>query len=509
MKKESFTSQAVKGSIWNTLYSMIQRIGGLVFAVIIARTLLPEKFGLYNIVLSIASIFMIFSYGGIDQLLIRYVSEVIVKNKFKAKSYFDYILKLKIILSLFVFVIILLISYPFAFFLFKKPELLLPLIFSSFFVFVFSLTGLFSSLFFVLKKIKYLAIKEIIYQMSRIFFFVLIFLIFSSNFKLEYIFLVLFFASFLTLSFVFNKSRQKIRFLFEGHKKIENKEKRRLLKFLSYTTIGSISLIFFGYTDTLILGLLISDASFIGLYRAAFILISSISGFLAFAPVLLPIFMQIEDKNLEQAFNKVVKYLAILAIPASFGIALLGKYFLVIMYGYEYLGAAPILLLFAPLITIGVFNSLFTVIFSVKERPKDYLPLLGFVTVVNIFLNFVLIYFLSKYSYMMGTIGAAIAILTSWILYCIGLCYLVRKKFTIKTDLTLLIKPTIASGIMVSALSFILIQLQDFNIFIGLILILFGILLYFFTMLILRGIGKEEFTIFINLFNGKTIGIDY
>jgi len=510
MKKESFTSQAVRGSVWSTTHGIVQRLGGLIFTIILARVLLPEKFGLFNIVLSIASIFMIFSYGGIDQLLIRYISELIIKNKPKARSYFHYILRLKIILSLSVLAIILLISYPLAIFVFKKPELLYPFLVSAIFVFGFSLIGIFSSLFFVIKKVKYVAFKEIIYQTLKIVIFFLMFLVFYSNFRLEYVFMALSLASFLTLFYIFNKSRQKIKFLFENYKQIKNQEKSKVLRFLLYTIAGSLSLAFFGYTDAIMLGILITDASFIGIYRAAFLLISSISGFLAFGPVLLPIFMQVEGKNLERAFNKVIKYLTILAIPASFGIAILGSYFLVLMYGYEYLRGASLLLIFAPLITIGIFNSLFTILFLVKEKPRDYLPLLGFVTVTNIFLNFILIYYLSKYSYMMGIMGAAIATLISWLLYSFGLYYLIRKKFTIKTDLTLLIKPVIASGIMALALYFSIAQVGDFNIFIGLILILSGILIYFSIMLILGGIRREEFIMIINsLFNRGDVSTDY
>ena len=72
MKKESLTSQTIKSSVWNLSYTIIQRVGGLVFTIILARILLPESFGLYSLVISIALIFMTFSYGGFDQTFIRY-----------------------------------------------------------------------------------------------------------------------------------------------------------------------------------------------------------------------------------------------------------------------------------------------------------------------------------------------------------------------------------------------------------------------------------------------------
>ena len=100
---------------------IFQRAGALIFTIIIARFLLPEGFGLYNLILSIALTFTVLSERGINESLIRYLSETLEK-KAKARNFFKYILKLKLVILISFLVILGIAAYPLSVYFFNKPR---------------------------------------------------------------------------------------------------------------------------------------------------------------------------------------------------------------------------------------------------------------------------------------------------------------------------------------------------------------------------------------------------
>jgi len=57
INNNNLAGQAVEGAAWNTSAGLIQRIGGIIFTIMLARFLLPEGFGLYYLAISIGSVF--------------------------------------------------------------------------------------------------------------------------------------------------------------------------------------------------------------------------------------------------------------------------------------------------------------------------------------------------------------------------------------------------------------------------------------------------------------------
>jgi O-antigen/teichoic acid export membrane protein len=348
MVEESLKNQIIKNSFWNLFTTVINRAGALIFTIILARLLMPEYFGLYNLATSIALIAIAIADLGINGAITRFIAEYIGKNnKKKAASIFQYLLKLKLKVALFISILLILLAYPLSVQLFKKPELFYPLIISAFYVFLLSMETLFESLFYGLKKLKYLSIKEILSQSTKILFLIPLIYFISMSWKLGGVLIGMILSVILVLILMFYYTKRLFPFLLEKSFVLE--EKKRIIKFLSYLTIGGITAIFFSYIDTLMLGIFIQDASYVGYYRAAFSLIFSIAGVLSFANVLLPIFVQIKKERLENAFARVFKYSALLSIPASFGIIVLGKYIIRLVYGYDYLDAFLPLCFLAPL----------------------------------------------------------------------------------------------------------------------------------------------------------------
>jgi len=504
LKKEkiSLTSQVIKGSFWNTLTSIVQRVGGLIITIILARVLLPEGFGTYNLVLSIALLFTLFTEGGINSAVVRYLSET-NNNKKKTKLCFQYILKLKIIILLISSGLLILLVFPLSFIVFKKPVILIPLIIASFFIFIFSLGNFFNSLFFAIKKVKYITLKEFIYQFSRVLIITLAIWLSFFHLNTAYVMIILTISSLIALLFIFYKTYILSPYLFkkqELNSFLAKEDKKRILNFTFIITITSISYLLLGNIDTLMFGALVNDITQLGIYRSAFTLASSIAGLFALGQVLLPIFVQVKKIRLGEAFNKVLKYSMAFAIPATFGLAVLSSYFIVLIYGYEYIEATIPLIILSFLIIPFVQISLFSCLFLAKERLKEYTYFLIAIIMINIFLNYAFIKLFLYYLPNFIVIGVAIATLLSWFFYSIGLEIIARKKLKIQSDITLFIKPIFASLVMVMIISLLKIRFVTLNLVSGFFLVFSGILIYFLTMWLIKGINKEDFLLIREIF---------
>ena len=61
----------LRNLFWSVVGKIVTLLGGLLVGIIVARYLGPEKYGLMNYVISIVTIFMIFSQFGFDLIEIR------------------------------------------------------------------------------------------------------------------------------------------------------------------------------------------------------------------------------------------------------------------------------------------------------------------------------------------------------------------------------------------------------------------------------------------------------
>lgn len=489
--EKNLKSQIIKNSFWNFVFIIINRIGALIFTIIIARMLLPEAFGIYNLAISIALILITLTDLGINSTLTRYVAEAIGKNqKQEASSIFRYLFRIKFYLTLIASIILLIIAYPISMYLFKKPDLLFPFLISAIYVFFLSFESFFDSLFYAFKKVKFIAMKEILSQSSRIIFAIIISIAVYSSYKVSGIIvgMVLSAIMILILSFFFAKKYSG--FIFEKSEFIL--EKKRIIKFLSYITIGSITAVFFAYIDSIMIGILIPDASYVGYYKAAFSIVFSVAGLLTFVNVLFPVFTQLNKKKLDNLFNRAIKYVSIISIPASLGIVLLGKYIINLIYGAEYSLASLPLYFLAFLIFEMNITWILTILFSSKEKPQLFVNPLLISTGMNILLNYILIKILINVSEIWAMTGAAIATLISRIFY-MSVLISRTKRIKISMKASYILK-SIFSGLIffIPLFLFNYYIVKDMNLIIGIGEIIAAILLYFFFMIVFKGITKQE-----------------
>lgn len=494
-ESKNLTKLAIEGSIWYGITTLIQRFGGLVFTIILARALLPEGFGLFNLALSLISLIFIFFQAGPDRTFGRYIATA-KNNKNRERSFFKFIFKVKTLSIIIVSIITILIAYPLSEYLYHKRSLFAPLVLATIYFFFFSFVTFFTYFFIVIKKVKYVAIKELVFQAARMLLIFLPFFIIFIGLTVNYIFFVLIISTLASLIYIFHKIRKISPYLFTGKTNLNKKQKNKILIFMWYMAFSATTVVFLGNLDTVMIGFFINDFSSIGLYKSALILVTSIASLIGFSTILVPFFVELNNKKLEHAFNKTYRLLNIISIPITFGLLIFGNYFLTLFYGKEYIEAALPLYFLTPLIILSINVGLYRELFSAKESPKDILVLTAGVIILNIILNFILIKALLPFSNTWAITGAAISTSLSWVVLSFGLSYRAHKKLNIKTDNKAIIKPFIASIIMALILILFKELIKNISIFIVFLLVIFGALIYIYTMFIIKGINKDDIMVF-------------
>lgn len=495
MEKQSLTNQLVKSSFWNFMIILTGRVGGLIFVMLLARFLLPENFGIYHLTLSITLLLATFADVGINQTLIRYFSDALGrKNKKLALSRYKYLFRLKVFLTLLFAVLLFLLSYPLSFYVFKKPFLFLPLLFSSFYLLVYSFESFYESFFYILKKINSLAIRQFLWEVLRIILSLLVFILVSSYFyRVLGVIAVLIFSTALSIVYLLYILAKINHLIFEeSEENLDNKGKKRINKFLFYISISNSLFLIFGYIDTIMIGIFLAS-EFVGFYSAALALVSGLSVLFSMPNVLLPIFIRLKKEKVNIAFSKVFKYTAIIAIPSTFGILILGKYVIAAVYGYDYLPAVLPLYFLSFLIIELPLTTAIASMFSAKEKPKYFANVLIISTIMNIALNYLLISSLIRFSDVWAMTGAAIATLISRLFYLVLLVLYARREMGISLRLGYLLKPLLASLVMASVLIYLNTGISNMTILIFIFEIISGVAIYFLTLFLIRGIKKEDF----------------
>ena len=488
--EKKLKNRVIKNSFWSFATGAISRVGALIFSVLLARILLPEGFGIYSIVISIAMVAYTFADLGIGQTLTRYLSYSLAKEKNKAYSYYFYLLKLKFLLALVSSGALLLLSYPLSFFVFKNPSMFLPLVLSSVYTFILSFDLFYTQVFYSVEKFKYLTIKEIINQASKILLSIPLFYLAILSYRLYGVFFILILSSLVLLAYSFHYS--KIIFPQLKKKNIVPIDKKRVIKFFSSLIFISISGIFLASIDTFLLGIFLKP-EFVGYYKAAFSLINGIVGLLSSANIIfLPLFTKLEKSALYLFLNQIIKRISIIIIPSTFGILALGNYFIKFFYGSLYMPATFPLYVFSFLIFPMVLINIFSYFFAAKEKPEIFAKISMITCLISGILILLFVKIFSLVSPLLAIVSVAFAVLISWTFYFLMLYNQLKEKFNLKISFRCIVRPLIASLIMSGALIFSLFFIEDMTFMKGVTEVLLGVSVYFVVMLLIRGIRKED-----------------
>ena len=430
------TGLAIKNSAYQFSSNLITKLGSLIFTIIIARLLMPEFFGLYNLALSTILFFYVFSDLGSNQTLIYYISKKLGNKQYgKAKVYIKTIFVIKIILTGVSVIALLLLSNILSEVYYKKP-LFLALIAGGLYIFFSSVQSFLVSLFYSKNNFKIPFIKDLFFQGLRVILIPVLIVILIKKLNLGdssilfYIILslsVIYLFSVLFLSW----KAQKI-FKFKA-KRINTSylENKRIIKFISGLSLLSLSAILYGNIDKIILGYFVST-EFIGYYSAAFNIITSLAPLIVFSDILFPIFTRMDNKRAEPAFKKTLRLTSIFSLLAFFVVFLFANQIIFVIFGTEYLTAAPLLR----------FSSLLLISFPLSEVFSNYLisrghlskvsGLIIFTLILTIFLTFMIPYLLFSQGFYIATLGVIAAVVVGRFFYLAGLVFIWRKNLNMQ-----------------------------------------------------------------------------
>jgi len=297
IKKRDFsgnTGLAVKNSIYNLSTTLISKFGSLIFVVILARLLMPELFGYYSLALSTILIFAAISELGIGKAIVRFVSHSLGKNnKKKAKNYMIYFGKIKFFFTLLSVLLLLIFSKFIAENYYQKP-IFLALLAGVFYISFTKIVSFLKSILNSFNNFRNVLFKEILFQISRI---ILVPLVVVCAMKLSlldelilfYIILALAISYLITGAYLLFVTKKKSYLKPKGSRGLSKEDKKDVNRFVLLTAVISLSGVFFGNIDKIILGRFVAG-EFIGYYQAAFSLIGALTSLSAFGAVLLPIF---------------------------------------------------------------------------------------------------------------------------------------------------------------------------------------------------------------------------
>ena len=420
-----YTGLAIKNSIYNSATTIVEKVGAMIFVIVLARILMPELFGLYSLALSTILLFMSFTGLGIGETLIKFVSQALGNNKkAKAKAYVIYLAKIKVMCLLIIMVLLAISSRFIAQTYYNKP-IFLALMAGILYVLMVGIIGFVQLFFQATNNFKILFYKQIIFQVLRLVIIPILILYslkhFTSEVNILIIILSLSFVWLLTLLFllVFTK---KISFLKRKKSKLHKKERKKLNKFIVGISILSFSGLFFGYIDIIMLGRFVLS-NFIGYYQVAFTLISSAASLIFFSGVLLPIFSRLKGKRLERGLKKSIRITFILSLIMFIFTFVFAPIIIKIIYGDNYLDSIILLRLLSFLLISFPLIFIYNSYFIAKGKIKPIIKILVISIIINISLNYVLINWLINYGQLFAVIGVCVSTIISKYFYLLGLIF--------------------------------------------------------------------------------------
>lgn len=416
------TGQAIKNSSYQLATNLITKIGSLLFTIIVARLLMPERMGLYSLALSTIIFFSAFSDFGIGTALMTFISKTLGKNNpNKAKAYYSRLLKSKFKLLMFCSFLLMASSFFISKYYYQKP-IFYALLVGGLYLAVNGFLNFFEQLFKSNNNFKTPMVKEIILQSLRltivpIGIFLLLKLDLSNELLIATIFLMLTLCYLVAFLFILISSKKKISFLKLETEKLSNSESVELKKFLFPLIFTAFSGVFFGYIDALMLGHFVSE-EYIAYYSSAFALISSAAAIIGFASVaLFPLFSKLEGNDLKKLLKKSQRAVFIISILAGIFTFFFAYYIVRVAYGSQYLISVSFLKFFAVLLVILPLSSLYENYLISRGKTKTIAWLLIVSTLLNIALNYIGITYGLKFGMFEAGIGACIAIIISRFFY--------------------------------------------------------------------------------------------
>ena len=451
-----------------------------ILIIILARYLSKEDFGLYTFAIALASIFVVFSDLGFKTLVVREVA----RDKQKANIYFGNVFIIKIVLSIFTFLAAVIFSGIMSYSAAAKGAFYLALVFAV----IKSLGMLFNSIYAAHEKPGVIALLNLILKVLAL---SALIVIIYSNGSLQGILAGFSLAGFIYLALAYfilvkNFIKEKLTFNLDFAK--------NLFKEVWPFTFIAIFVPIYTQVEIIILKTLKGDLA-TGYYGVAVSIISILAFIPAnFSIVIYPIFSRLykeSKKDLIAYYEKSVKFLLIVSLPLSMGIAVLAPTIVPLIYGNAYSPSVAIVrILVFCLIILFTSTPLGVLVLAINKQKQATLTAL-IAVILNIVLSLVLI---PRFSYF----GSAVSRLVTYIFILIFYFYIISKNLRQVNLFRISVKPVLAT-LIAGVFTY---MSRDCNLFFT---ISFTGILYFAVLIVLRVFTPGELEIFKSIFKEKTI----
>lgn len=353
---------AIKNSAYQFSYNITSKLGSLIFVIILARLILPETFGLYNLALSTIMFFYIFSDLGINQALVYFSSKNLHRNKKKAKAFTAYLLKIKTYLSLASTLALILAAKFIAENYYQQP-IYLALIAGSVYLFFTSLQSFYMALAQSNNDFRSPFIKEITLQILKVILVPLAVIYVQRNPvnlpETMAIFTTLSFISIICCLLVYKLSTKNLAFEKVGLSHLTAVEKKGAISFFIKVSLITSSILLLGTLDKIIIGPFV-PAEFVGYYAAAFSLVNASAFLIIFSDVFFPIFLRLKGKRLKRAFKKSALVTLMFSLCLFAALFIFASPIVRIIFGENYLNSINLLRALALLVIIYPLIEIYT-----------------------------------------------------------------------------------------------------------------------------------------------------
>src|SRR3989339_40467 len=453
-----------------------QKLLSFVYFVLVARFIGVENLGKYTFAISFATLFAVLLDLGFNSALIRESA----KFKERAADYLSSILSVKIITAILVYALVAvainLLGYP------PLTKLLvylaaIPMVFDQF-------ANTFWGAFRGQQNLRYEALNIVINQVI-----ILVVGLGVLFFKLPLPYLMLPFILASAFSMIFAGVSVRRVLAIKYRPMFDTALLKTILKIAVPFALIAIFSRVYGYIDSVMLSKMVGDKA-VGWYSVAM----KIPFALQFIPAALaasifPAFSHhfMHDKEqLRATFERVVKFLLIIVVPMSVGIAVLARPIVLSFYGAEYLPAVlPLQILMAGLVFVFLNFPLGSLL-NGCDRHVFNMYLVGAIMVANVAMN---IFAIPRFSF----VGAAAAFVVSHaLLFVVSMIAAARIVPYGKARMLLTAGQTIISA---GAMAMVILMLIDKVHFI--LLIIIGALVYAAMIFLVRGLTIGEIKYFV------------
>lgn len=424
------TGLAIKNSAYQFSTNLTAKVGTLIFMIILARIILPETFGLYNLAFSTVMFFYVFSDLGIANALIYFSSKILREDKAKAKAYIDYLFKIKLSLALISAIVLIAMAKIISENYYKQP-IFLVLIAGSLYLIFTSLQSFYMALSQSNNNFKNPLIKEIFFQASRVIIIPALIIYLkkfdlTSSYTVSVIFISLLAISIFSLFVIYALSIKTLRLRGIKASRLTGRDTKEIKSYIFEIALISSSILLLGNIDKIIIGPFVPP-EFVGYYSAAFGLVNASAFLIVFSDVFFPIFLRMNGNKLKSIFERSARITFFISFALFLFLVIFAAPLVRLIFGANYESSVNMLRFLAPLALFFPLIEMYTSYTISSGKIEKIKKIIIFILIISVVLPFILVKLFLNYGHSAAVFGVILGVVISKAVHLIFLIWISRR----------------------------------------------------------------------------------